>query len=447
MNLFRNTLMIFATAIASVPVQLITGVILARYLSVEDRGLYAVALSFAGILALVVELGWGPAAIYRLRRAGAPRARVATTALAAALAISGAVAVVCIPLESWISARFLDGAPPRIFYLALAIFPFLLGLTLFSSIARALDRFALQNGALLANNVGRLAAMAIVLVAWGGALEEVLVAYLLVQAAATLYLIASVLYTTGVDLGVDPGEIQATLRFGVRVYVARTAGGLHERLPIILIAYFLTDASELAFFAVSAAVVGMLRMLPEAIGGALFPKLAGLHASQVGVLTARASRHCLLWVGGSLLGAGAIGPFAIPLLYGDPYAASTVPFLVLLPGAWLYAMQRIYSNYFAALGHLSPVVRSQILATLLSVALNVWLIPLMGILGAALATLVSFGVGVVVLTLSFLLHSQCGLREIFVFRWDDLDPYRRRLERLLRPLLHRLGAGQPSSRR
>ncbi len=440
MNLFRNALMIFATAIVSVPVQVITSVLLARYLSVEQRGLFAVALSFTMTLAAVAELGWGPAAIYRLRRAGAPRPRVATTALAAALAISGAVALVCIPLESWISARFLDGSPSRIFYLALAIFPFALGLTLFSSIARALDRFALQNSALLANNVGRLAATAIVLVAWGGALEEVLVAYLLVQAAATLYLIASVFYTTGVDLRVDLREIQATVRFGVPVYVSRTAGQLHQRLPIFLIAYFLSDPSELAFFAVAAAVESMLRMLPEAIGGALFPQLAGLQASQVRVLTARACRHCLLWVGGSLLAAGAVAPFAIPLLYGAPYAASTVPFLVLLPGAWLYAMQRVFSNYFAALGHLSPVVRSQILATLLSVALNVWLIPLMGILGAALATVVSFGVGVVVLTLTFLLHSKCGLRETFVFRREDLDPYLRRLQRLLRPLLHRLGA-------
>jgi O-antigen/teichoic acid export membrane protein len=441
MNLFRNAFMILATSVLGVPVQLITGVILARYLSVEDRGLYAVAITFAVTLALLVELGWGPAAIYRLRRAGAPRPKVATTALAAALAVSVAAALLCIPFESSISARFLDGAPPRIFYLALVIAPFSLIFIVFSSIARALDRFALQSGILLASNLGRLAAIAIVLVAWGGALEEALTAYLLIQAASTLCLIASVLYTTGIQLRVDLREIQATLRFGVRSYVGRTAWQLHGRVPIFLLAYLMADPSELAFFAVAASVATMLRMLPEAIGGALFPQLAGLDESQVRVLAARACRHGLLWVGGSLVAAGAVAPFAIPLLYGEPYAASTVPFLVLLPGVWLYAMQRVFSNYFAALGHLSPVIRSQVLATMLNVALSLWLIPLMGILGAALATLVSFGVGVVLLTWSFLLHSKCGLRETFVFRSEDLDPYRRRLERRLRPLLRRLGAG------
>jgi O-antigen/teichoic acid export membrane protein len=349
------------------------------------------------------------------------------------------VAVACIPLESPISARFLDGAPPRIFYLALAIAPFILGRVLFSSIARALDRFALQNGVLLATNLGRLAAMAIVLVAWGGALEEALAAFLLVQAAGTLYLVGSVLRTTGVRLRVELREVQATLRFGVRSYIGRTAGQLHPRWSVFLIAYFLADPSELAFFAIAASVTRMLRMLPEALGGALFPQLAGLEERQVAALAARACRHGLLWVGGSLVAAGAIGPFAIPLLYGEPYAASTVPFLVLLPGVWLYAMQRVFANYFSALGHLSPVIRSQVLATVLCVVLNVWLIPLMGILGAALATLVSYGAGVLDLTWSFLVHSKCGLLETFVFRWEDLDPYRRRLERL-RPLLRRLGA-------
>jgi O-antigen/teichoic acid export membrane protein len=437
MSLFRNALIILTTSLAGVPVQLLTSIILARYLSVEHRGLYAAAVTLAVTISLLAELGWGPAAIYRLRRAKVPRPLVATTALAAVLALSAAAAALCIPLEGWISARFLDGAPPRIFYLALVIAPFVLGQIVFSSIARALDRFGLQNGVLLASNVGRLGAMALVLIAWAGALEEALLAYLTVQAAATLYLVGSVLYTAGLELRLDLREIRSTLRFGLRSYVGRTAWQLHERWPIFLIAYFLADSSELAFFAVAASVAAMLRMLPEALSGALFPQLAGTAKSQVRALAAQACRHGLLWAGILLLAAGAVAPFAIPLLYGEPYRASTVPFLVLLPGVWLYTMLRVFANYFAALGHLSPVIRSHVVASVLGVVLNALLIPPMGILGAALGTLVSLGAGVAVLTWSFFLHSKCGLRETFVFRIEDLEPYRRRLERLYPPLRRR----------
>jgi O-antigen/teichoic acid export membrane protein len=283
--------------------------------------------------------------------------------------------------------------------------------------------------------------MVLVLVALGGALQAALAAYLLVQVAATLCLVASVLRTTGVHLGVDLREIRHTLRFGLRIYVGRTAWQLHERWPIFLLAYLLADSSEVAFFAVAASVASMLRMLPEALSGALLPQLAGLEESQVRVLAARACRHSLLWMGSLLLAAGVIAPFAIPLLYGEPYAASTVPFLVLLPAVWFYAMQRVFVNYFVALGHLRPAVRSQVFTSALGLVLNACLIPPMGILGAALATLVSLGVGVSVLTWSFLSHSKCGLRETFVFRLEDLEPYRRRLEGRLRPLLRRLGAG------
>ena len=68
MDLFRNAIVVYATSLISFPINLLTSVVLARFLSVDDRGLYSVALSFAVLATLLSEVGWGPATIYRLRR-------------------------------------------------------------------------------------------------------------------------------------------------------------------------------------------------------------------------------------------------------------------------------------------------------------------------------------------------------------------------------------------
>jgi Na+-driven multidrug efflux pump len=63
----------------------------------------------------------------------------------------------------------------------------------------------------------------------------------------------------------------------------------------------------------------------------------------------------------------------------------------------------------------------------LNLLLNLWLIPHWGVLGAAVASLVSHGFEAVAAGTIFLRSSDIGIRELLLFRLSDLEPYRVRL--------------------
>jgi O-antigen/teichoic acid export membrane protein len=433
-SFFRNALSTLLTSVVSVPIQFVTSIVLARWLTVADRGNYSVAIAFATTLGMLVELGWGPAVIYRLRRAGAPPALVSTAAIAAALCMGVVAAALCLPFEGWIRARFLDGAPRELLLFSLAIVPAHLTWVFFGSIARGLNRFQLENVSHLLIFVGRLAGIGGVLILGGGALREVLAVYLLVEATVAFGIFLAIARQTGLRPLPDALEVRESLRFGVKAYVSRLSLKLQDRFDLFMIAWFLSDPEQVAYYAVAVTLTAQMKLLPEAVGRAIYPQVAGVGERQAAALTARALRHSLAMSLASLLALAALMPFAIPWLYGAPYAASIVPFLVLLPGMALFSLFRLTSNYFGGVGRQRANMQTQILATAVNVALNLLLIPRLGILGAALANVLSNATGAVLITLAFCQDSGVTLGEILRPRRDDLEPYRRRLDEALRRL-------------
>jgi O-antigen/teichoic acid export membrane protein len=65
-------------------------------------------------------------------------------------------------------------------------------------------------------------------------------------------------------------------------------------------------------------------------------------------------------------------------------------FLVLLPGAVSFSVGKVMISYLAGRGHPGLISIGTIASLVLNVALNIVLIPLFGIVGAALASLVSY---------------------------------------------------------
>lgn len=431
MNLVNNTLSVLATSAVRIPLQFGTSVILARYLSVEDRGLYAVAVAFATMMTLLLELGLGPASIYRLRRAESPPSQVATGILAMVIALSAFAVLAGLPLEEWITSRFLDDAPADIFYIALALVPLHLLMIVGGSLARGLDRFALQNGSQILTFATRLAGVSAVLVLFGGELRGALRVYLATEALGMLAVLVAVVRQTGLEWRVHAIEVRESLRFGLRAYVARTAGALHNGADLFLIAYFLGDPQQAAFYAVAISLRALLLMVPEASALALFPQLAGTPERSTGDLTARVLRNSLVFVVLAASAGGIAAPL-IPIIFSAPYEASIPPYLVLLLGTVMFSVHRLLSNYFAALGRQGASVRGQLLATSLNLVLNVLLIPQMGILGAALANLASNSAAAAYLTYAFCRDSGLAPSALFRPRRADLEVYQRHLESLLK---------------
>jgi len=102
-------------------------------------------------------------------------------------------------------------------------------------------------------------------------------------------------------------------------------------------------------------------------------------------------RYVVLFTVLLLVGVFVLGDTFVTLYFGSSFAASVLPLRVLLPGVLGFGIARVIWPVMQAGGHLRSIVAATGTAVALNVGLNLLLIPRVGIVGAAVATSVSYG--------------------------------------------------------
>lgn len=431
MSFFRNAAGILLTSAVGIPIGIATQSLLARALSVNDRGVWAVAVNFASLLVLFGNLGFAMSSVYRIRRMGSPPAEVMTAGIVTTAGLSVAILAVCFVGQDFFTARFLEGAPSLVFWLAVAGVPLQLYLRHFSYVAKGVDLFGLRNWSNFAAIASRLALLALVLLVFDGEIVAALWANLLAGGAVVIVMGVLLVRHTGLSRRVEWVEVREGMRFGLKNYVQSMAGQLHEQIDIAMMGYLLTAKEPVAVYGIAVGVISQLKVIPESIGLALFPKLAGESPEEAGRFTAYVSRHSLALVLCAAVGLAAMAPFLVPLLYGEPYRESLTPLFILVPAMVMLTVYRVLARYFIALGRQQVNIVSQIASVVVNVALNLWLIPSHGAIGAAISSLVSYTFEAVFITIAFVLASRQTLRATFVFRPVELEVYRSRWRRVV----------------
>ena len=89
----------------------------------------------------------------------------------------------------------------------------------------------------------------------------------------------------------------------------------------------------------------------------------------------------------------------ISLFFGSEYQSGAVAFQILLIGMMLFIVAMISNNIISAIGHPKTVAKITIISALVNVILNIILIPLFGINGAAISTTISYTLVLILSTL------------------------------------------------
>ena len=177
-------------------------------------------------------------------------------------------------------------------------------------------------------------------------------------------------------------------------------------------------------------VANRLKFVPDGISATLFPHVAGAGTERAGDLAARAARHAALWVWGSVLALFAAAPSLVPLIWGAEFEASVAPLLVLLPGAALLTTYMVLARYFMAINRQHINTYIQLAAITANIVLNWALIPQLGILGAAVASLISYSLAASLMIVAFSRATGCRARHVLLVRRSDLTEYADRLRKL-----------------
>jgi O-antigen/teichoic acid export membrane protein len=190
------------------------------------------------------------------------------------------------------------------------------------------------------------------------------------------------------------------------VTVGSTLTSLSFRLDIYLLQW-LRDETQVALFHVPHMIVMQLQILPTALVTALFPLLARWRAQEQEKLlgAAHLATKLLLLLGGAI--GIATTSFARPmvrLLGGRAFDEAAVSLRILIWCAAILFLNFLATYLLITIHQQRKLIVGAVLSLLVNAALDAWLIPGMGHVGAAIGTVVGYASQIIVVYYFLLRH-------------------------------------------
>lgn len=425
-GLLRDALFTVLTRFGLAILILLTDVALARLLGPAAKGRFVLVLLYSQLAAVIVSWGMDAAGgvLAGRDRATARRAfgnAVAWSLLVGGLAVLASLAAYGVPaagqpagplarvIPNLSGAQFLYAAlalPGEIFF-AVGLFA-LLGRQ--KVIAYGTIRI-LRRGLLLVLFVAAAAIARLSL--------DVALVLNLATLAASAAAIAAVAWRDGTfRLLPDPRLLVEQLRFGSRAVFGTLAERLQFRADAFLLNLFM-GVSATGVYSVTSGLAETLWYIPNALGTVMFSRAVdpGADAGRVAAVLTRTTLAVTL---AAALPAFLLGPWLVEAIYGAPFREAGDALRWILPGVVLYSVVAVLSRYVVGRGR--PGTGALVLGVGLgaNVALNLVLIPRLGIVGAAAASSLSYGLTALLTLVLFRRLSGRGALETLVLRRADL---------------------------
>jgi O-antigen/teichoic acid export membrane protein len=418
-SLSRDILGVFGARALWTILGTIAGVILARQLGPHDRGILALVLLLPSTVVTLVKLGIAQANVYFVNRKRAAIEDVASNSAALALTLGVLAAGVVWLLQDGLLSSFLPGVAPWALALALLRVPLLLLDDYLYGVLQAAGRFSLYNARLLISEALRLTLIVVCLVLLDMGLFAAVVIHTLVTVANMTWLVITMRRTIPFDLRVNRSLLGGQLSFGMKSYVQTLTSHMLLRADIYMVAYFLGPA-ETAFYSLALRFTEMVLEIPQAVGLVLYPRLASLPTEEIHRLTAQACRRTVLATAMCAILLVLFGPWIIVLWYGEAFAPAGNPLPWAAIGAMAMSVFVILTRNFTSRGMQTVNIGAGAPALLLNVGLNIVLIPTFGIVGAAVATAISYGLASAVLLAFYLPSAGTSIFDVLIAKREDL---------------------------
>jgi O-antigen/teichoic acid export membrane protein len=381
--------LIFRTLITNCVINgfaLANSILLSHWLGPVGRGEIAAAMLWPMLLAYLVSMGIISSTSYFTAARPTQLQPIFTNAMALAL-VQSAVAVLigyfALPyLLSSQSANVINTAR-----LYLLVIPVTLSTQYGTGILQGRMQMSVFNWLRMIVPFGYLAGS----VALGMAGKLVLVNIVILHlglTAATWLGTMSMLLRSGIrpSLQLDLGMGKEMLRYGAKVQVGNVSGMANQSLDQVLMAAWLPPV-YLGLYVVAVSSASISRAFSEAVQLVLTPSITQRKSSaeRAAVLQGVFRRYWLL----SFLAAvafSAVLPIAIPIVFGISFAAAIWPAEVLLLGTFLDGARAVLTGGAQALGDPWLGSKAHLGALIVTVTLLYLLLPILGIMGAAIAT-------------------------------------------------------------
>lgn len=431
MRFVKATATTLASQTMALVFMVISGIIITRILGPSGKGLYTIVVLIPTLLVALGNLGIGLANTYFV---GGRKYRwdvIASNSLILGIVLGSILIAGFVLIYLVFHLSFLAGIENSWILLALLTVPFSLLMGFFSMILLGQERLWEYNLiALLQSGLGLVLVFLLVLILMGGIFEAILAGVIatIVGAIFSILLVGPVIR---IKLRFHPLLFKDSLVFGLKGHIGNVLQFLNYRLNFFLLAIFINDVS-VGYYSVSIAVAEVLLYFPGAVGTVVLGQTPNLSLEEANRTTPVVCRQALFVT--SIIGAAllVLGGYIISLLYGSLFLPAALPLWILIPGSIALSIPKILGNEITGRGR--PFISTLIVSIsfAFNLPLNIILIPMMGIAGAAIASTITYVVEAIITLIVFMRISNNSLRDTILIKRQDLRIYRNLLLRLRR---------------
>ncbi len=185
-------------------------------------------------------------------------------------------------------------------------------------------------------------------------------------------------------------DFKRILRFSIPISVTALAAAVLGYVDIIFLGYYLTPV-EVGIYSAASPTSRMVLAFSTALYATLIPEISGLKAGRdVKKYYLHSAGMSLLVLVPATLVSIILSEFIITLLFGAVYASAARPFEVLVVGTAFFGIFILNSGVFQGMGMPGAPMKILIFTAFLDIVLNVLLIQRYQMMGAAVASTLSF---------------------------------------------------------
>jgi O-antigen/teichoic acid export membrane protein len=184
---------------------------------------------------------------------------------------------------------------------------------------------------------------------------------------------------------VDSQDLKKIVGVSRGAYGSSVLQVMNYRLDVFLVSGF-AGAAAVGVYGVAVSITSLLWYLPNAIAFVWLPRVARLGTADATARTASVSRLTFSALLVAAIVLVVVGRPLISLVWGPEFDGAYVALLALLPGVVVFAVPKVVSADLLARGRSDVPAVAAALSLVVTVALDVALIPRIGVLGAALAS-------------------------------------------------------------
>lgn len=388
---------IYALQFATIGFSLVVSVLVARSLGPAHKGVVDLFNLLNAFINDLGALGFGTGLLYALMAWRRPANALHGAAVAFALAVGLATVVAALFARGWID-RALPGLPTWAVLLACVLAPVTYYRLIWSNLMTGLSKSVPVYWLGLWVSVGTFAVLGALWLLHRLTATSVII---VTAAVAVVGCIASyAILHRDVGIARPAGSLlRESAGYGFVTYMSAAANTLHFKIDQVMLNAML-GTSAVGIYAVGVRWAESLFLLDSAIFAAAVHRIGASANTESYALTKRLFFIQVAISGGAGLIVALCSPLLVVGAYGEAYRGAIVPMILLMPGVVAWSAGKLLSQYLVLRrGKNYLALAFSVVGLVVNVVINLVLIPRAGLVGAATASSISYGL-VIALTLA-----------------------------------------------